>query len=503
MTLRRHLAAHFAKGHPMSLFIDGRWQSGHGPAFSSLDPATGESVWQGRAASPADVDAAIAAARGAFAGWARRPLDERVAFIKRFAELLGANKEALAEAICRDTGKPRWEALTEVATMAAKVDISLKAHAERTGERATPQADGSVAVLRHRPHGVVAVFGPYNFPGHLPNGHIVPALIAGNCIVFKPSELTPLVAEKTVRLWAEAGLPAGVINLVQGEKETGIALAGHDGIDGLFFTGSSGTGQLLHRQFSGRPDKILALEMGGNNPLVVAECADLDGAVHHAIQSSFLSTGQRCTCARRLLLPTSAFGDRFLARFIDVAQRLRIGRWNDEPQPFMGPVISRAAAQGLLAAQETLLGLGGKRLLEMRALDAKSAFLSPGIIDVSSIAQLPDQEYFGPLSQIIRYSDFDHAIGLANRTAYGLSAGLLADDGALWERFVVEARAGVVNWNRPTNGASSAAPFGGIGRSGNHRASAYYAADYCAYPVASMEFTRSELPATLSPGLSF
>jgi succinylglutamic semialdehyde dehydrogenase len=487
----------------MSLYIDGTWHAGTGAEFLSLQPADGSEVWRGHAASKEEVDAAIAAARRAFPAWARRPVEERIALVTAFAEQLGKHKEALATAICRDTGKPRWEAITEVTTMINKVDISVKAHAERTGERAAAQADGSTAVLRHRPHGVVAVFGPYNFPGHLPNGHIVPALIAGNCVIFKPSELTPLVAEETVKLWNAAGLPAGVLNLVQGEKETGIALASHDGLDGLFFTGSSATGNLLHRQFGGRPEKILALEMGGNNPLVVADCADLDGAVHHAIQSAFLSAGQRCTCARRLFVPEGKFGDAFLARFVDVASRLVIGRWDADPQPFMGPVISLAAAQGLVKAQEALLARDAKPLLTLRQPDPKSAFLTPGILDVTNARDLPDEEYFGPLAQVTRYRHFAAAIDGANRTAFGLSAGLLADDRALWDRFVVEVRAGVVNWNRPTNGASSAAPFGGIGRSGNHRPSAYYAADYCAYPVASMEFERSTLPASLTPGLTF
>ena len=194
--------------------------------------------------------------------------------------------------------------------MAAKVEISIQSYSERTGEKRSPMADGT-AVLRHRPHGVVAVFGPYNFPGHLPNGHIVPALIAGNAVVFKPSELAPGVARATVQIWRDAGLPAGVLNLVQGEKETGIALANHRQIDGLFFTGSSDTGTLLHKQFGGRPEIVLALEMGGNNPLVIGPVADVDAAVHHTIQSAFLSAGQRCTCARRIFVPNDAFGDRF------------------------------------------------------------------------------------------------------------------------------------------------------------------------------------------------
>jgi len=484
------------------LFIDGQWHTGRGQLFVSTNPATNETVWQGHAANAADIAQAVAAARSAFTAWRRTALVERNAIVRNFALVLGEHKEELAHAIGKETGKPLWESRTEVAAMIGKIDISIKAFDERTGEKRGELA-GDAAVLRHRPHGVAAVYGPYNFPGHLPNGHIVPALIAGNTVVFKPSELTPLVAELTVKLWEKAGLPAGVINLVQGERDTGIQLAQHPELDGLFFTGSSATGIALHKQFAGRPGFMLALEMGGNNPLLVAETRELDAAVHHAIQSAFLSAGQRCTCARRMLVPVGEFGDRFIARFKEVASRLTIGDYDAEEQPFMGAMVSLKAAQGMLAAQAKLIALGAEPILEMRQLEADKAFVTPAILDVTALENLPDDEYFGPLTQIIRYRDFDLALEIANDTEYGLSAALLADDAKLWERFNQDIRAGVVNWNKPTNGASSAAPFGGVGNSGNHRPGAYYAADYCAYPMASVEAPALAMPAQLSPGMKF
>lgn len=484
------------------LFIDGEWVAGTGHAFASRNPGTGATVWEGNSASAEDVDRAVMSARRAFALWSAVSLDERVAVVRRFAALINERKESIAEAIGRETGKPLWEARTEVATMAAKVDISVQSYNERTGERRAAMADGT-AVLRHRPHGVVAVFGPYNFPGHLPNGHIVPALIAGNAVVFKPSELAPGVARLTVEVWRDAGLPAGVLSLVQGEKDTGVALANHRQIDGLFFTGSSDTGTLLHKQFGGRPEIVLALEMGGNNPLVVAPVADLDAAVHHTIQSAFLSAGQRCTCARRIFVPNDAFGDQFLARLVEVSSRIAVGEYNADPQPYMGAVISARAAARLVEAQERLIADGAKPLLKMEQRDPKLGFVSPAILDVTNVTNLPDEEHFGPLAQIVRYGSFDEAISGANDTEFGLSAGLLADDEALWTHFQRAIRAGIVNWNRPTNGASSAAPFGGTGRSGNNRPSAYYAADYCAYLMASVESAQLQMPASVSPGLHF
>jgi succinylglutamic semialdehyde dehydrogenase len=298
-----------------------------------------------------------------------------------------------------------------------------------------------------------------------------------------------------------------VLNLVQGEKDTGIALANHRQIDGLFFTGSSDTGTLLHRQFGGRPEIVLALEMGGNNPLVVAQVEDIDAAVHHTIQSAYLSAGQRCTCARRLFVPDNAFGERFTQRLIDVTSKIKIGAFNADPQPFMGAVISARAASKLVQAQAQLIEAGGKPLLEMSQQSKELGYVTPAIIDVTdtqnNARNVPDEEHFGPMLQLTRYATFDQAIERANDTAYGLSAGLLADDAATWAHFQHTIRAGIVNWNRPTNGASSAAPFGGIGRSGNQRPSAFYAADYCSYPMASVESTQLLMPASVSPGLQF
>lgn len=482
-------------------YIAGAWQAGQGEAFDSLNPVTQASVWSGQGASAEQVEAAVAAARAAFPAWARLSLDARIAVLERFAATLKTRADELARCIGEETGKPLWESATEVTSMVNKVAISIQSYRERTGEKSGPLADAT-AVLRHKPHGVVAVFGPYNFPGHLPNGHIVPALLAGNAVVFKPSELTPKVAELTVQCWIEAGLPAGVLNLVQGGRETGVALAGNPGIDGLFFTGSSRTGNLLHQQFAGRPDKILALEMGGNNPLVVDEVADVDAAVYTIIQSAFISAGQRCTCARRLLVPVGAWGDALLARLVAVAASIQVGAFDAQPAPFMGSVISLDAARHLLKAQEYLIAQGATPLLAMSQPLETAALLTPGILDVTAVAERPDEEFFGPLLQVIRYDGFEAAMAEANATQYGLAAGLLSDSRELYQRFFIESRAGIVNWNKQLTGAASSAPFGGVGASGNHRASAYYAADYCAYPVASLESETLALPATLTPGVS-
>ncbi|EJX3080698.1 succinylglutamate-semialdehyde dehydrogenase [Salmonella enterica] len=486
----------------MTLWINGAWITGQGERRSKTNPVSAEILWQGNDAAAAQVTEACQAARAAFPRWARQPFAARQTIVETFAVLLEAHKTDLTAVIARETGKPRWEAATEVTAMINKIAISIKAYHARTGEQKNELADGA-ATLRHRPHGVLAVFGPYNFPGHLPNGHIVPALLAGNTLIFKPSELTPWTGETVIKLWERAGLPAGVLNLVQGGRETGQALSSLDDLDGLLFTGSASTGYQLHRQLSGQPEKILALEMGGNNPLIIEDAANMDAAVHLTLQSAFITAGQRCTCARRLLVKQGAQGDAFLARLVDVAGRLQPGRWDDDPQPFIGGLISAQAAQQVIEAWRQREALGGRTLLAPRKVKEGASLLTPGIIELTGVADVPDEEVFGPLLSVWRYDHFDEAIRLANNTRFGLSCGLVSTDRTQFEQLLLEARAGIVNWNKPLTGAASTAPFGGVGASGNHRPSAWYAADYCAWPMASLESPELTLPATLSPGLDF
>ncbi len=311
--------------------------------------------------------------------------------------------------------------------MINKVAISVKAYHVRTGEQHSDLPDGA-ATLRHRPHGVLAVFGPYNFPGHLPNGHIVPALLAGNTVVFKPSELTPRSGEAVVKLWQQAGLPAGVLNLVQGGRETGEALSGQADIDGLLFTGSSTTGFHLHRQLAGQPQKILALEMGGNNPLIVDDPRDVDAAVHLTIQSAFITAGQRCTCARRLLVRRGEAGDAFLSRLVTVSQRLIRRRGTPSRSRFSaGLSLNKPRRKCIRRLQR--VAAGAVTLLEPRILQAGTSLLTPGIVDMSDVANVEDEEVFGPLLGVWRYDTFEEAIALANATRFGLSCGLISRNG--------------------------------------------------------------------------
>ena len=449
----------------------------------STEPATGAEIWSGPVG---DAAVEVAAARAAWPEWAAHSVTYRMETLRRFANVVRAREGEFAELIARETGKPFWEAKTEVNSVIAKVDISVSAYSERTPTSRLEAALGNKVTVRHKPHGVLAVLGPYNFPAHLPNGHIVPALIAGNAVVFKPSEKTPATGAFLVECLREAGVPDGVIRLLIGGPEQGKTLAGEAGIDGLLFTGSVGAGMALHRQFAENPNKILALELGGNNPIVVWDSPDLKSAAMIIVQSAFLSAGQRCTAARRLIVEDGKHQE-LVDEICKLIDRIIVDHPMADPQPFMGPVIDLMAADIL---QDRFLGLmmkGGKPIRRLERPFEERPYLTPSLIDMTDAKDRLDEELFGPVLQLIRVKNFDAAIDEANSTRFGLAASILTKDPALYDRFWANVRSGVINWNRPTNGAPSNAPFGGVGFSGNHRPSAYYAADYCAYPVTSVE----------------
>jgi succinylglutamic semialdehyde dehydrogenase len=452
----------------------------------STNPATGEIVWSGETG---DAAAEVAAARVAWPAWAAHSHAYRIEAVRRFANVVRKNEVEFAELIAHETGKPFWEARTEVAAVVNKVEISVDAYAERTPQRKMEAALGNRIAVRHKPHGVLAVLGPYNFPAHLPNGHIVPALIAGNAVVFKPSEKTPATGEFLVRCFHEAKIPEGVIRLLIGGPEQGRALAAERGIDGLLFTGSARAGAALHKQFADTPQKMLALELGGNNPLVVWHAKDISAAATIAVQSAYLTAGQRCTAARRLIVEDGKEGP-LLDAIGALVDQIIIDHPFADPQPFMGPVIDNAAADHVQEQWLDLMMKGGTPLRRLDRPFEERPYLTPALIDVTEVKDRPDEEIFGPVLQIIRVKDFDEAIDEANNTRFGLSASLVGGTPEMYDKFWANVRAGVINWNRPTNGAPSNAPFGGIGISGNHRPSAFYAADYCAYPVTSSEADR-------------
>lgn len=478
-------------------FLDGRWAPGEGPdSITGHNPSTGEPLPPWREASRSQVDAAIAAARRALPAWSRRPVEDRAAALDAFARAVEAQAPALTEALVDEAGKPPWEAAGEVRAVVGKVALTLQAWSRRCAEFGQG-ADRT----RFKAHGAVGILGPFNMPAHLPNGQIVPALLAGNTVVFKPSERTPATAALLTACWEMAGLPEGVFNLLPGGPRVGEWIASHEGLDGLYFIGGAGTGRALHRSWAERPGRILALELGGNNPLVAWEVGDLERAVPVILQSAYLSAGQRCTCARRLVIEAGSRGDALVRALLRGLDRLRVGAARSQQEPFMGPVISSEAAEQLLGEQAVLLRAGAQALRMMKHLQPGTGLLSPGLLDATSIDPLADVERFGPLLLVRRVPDFAAALDEANATCYGLAAGLITDREALYEEFYHTVRAGIINCNAPLTGASGAAPFGGVGESGNHRPAGFFTVDYCAYPVATRVHPDLPSDAALPPGL--
>jgi succinylglutamic semialdehyde dehydrogenase len=422
--------------------------------ISSFEPATGEQLWTGTIGDPAE---AVARARAAWPAWAAKPLAVRIETLRRFANGVRGKIDDFADLIARETGKPLWEARTEVEAVVNKVDISVSAYAERTSQRRLEGALGSKVAVRHKPHGVLAVLGPYNFPAHLPNGHIVPALIAGNAVVFKPSEKTPAVGEMLTRLIHEAGVPEDVAICVQGGAETGKGLAAQGGLDGLLFTGSARAGVALHRQFADTPQKILALEMGGNNPLVVWDVADVAAAATIAAQSAFLSAGQRCTAARRLIVRDGTEGA------ADRGDRTDHRPHHHRSSPRQSGAVHGAGDRQLrqpTACRRHSWSCSGGRAGDPAARPAagEPAVPDPCPARRHRCGAAAGRELFGPVLQIVRVPDFESALAEANATRYGLAASLIGGSPELYDRFWANSRAGVINWNKPTNGAPSTAP---------------------------------------------
>ncbi|MFV1920587.1 succinylglutamate-semialdehyde dehydrogenase [Sphingomonas sp. MJ1 (PH-R8)] len=449
----------------------------------STEPATGAILWRGACGN---VDAEVTEARASWPAWAAQPLSYRAEALRRFANVVRARGEDFADLIARETGKPLWEARGEVEAVMAKVDVSISAFAERTGQRRLDAQMGSRLALRHKPHGVLAVVAPYNLPADIPNGHIMPALLAGNAVVFKPSEKTPATAAFLVECYRAAGIPEGCVRLLIGGRETGQALSEHPLIDGLLFTGSARTGLSLNRRFAEHPEKILALEMGGNNPILVWDTPDLYTAAVLVVQSAFLGAGQRCTAARRLIVD-QRLADPLLEQVNALIDRMIIDVPHADPAPFMGPMIDNDAADRLTERFLNLSGKGGRPIRYLERPVEGRPFVTPALVDMTEASERPDAEFFGPLLQVIRAESFEAAVAEANNTRYGLCATLVSQDPRRYDAFWANIRAGIINWNRPTTGTSSKAPFGGLGWSGNHRPGAFYAADYCAYPVASSE----------------
>ena len=488
-------------------FIDGKFHAVDRPdgQFKDVSPSDLKDHLMTVDFSYDHVERACKGAKTAYIGWARLSMDERKSYLNRLKEVFDSRKEDLTIAICRDTGKPKWESATEVTALISKIDITLNQSVKLISEERIPNAlPGVEGVIRYKPRGVMSVLGPFNFPAHLPNGHIIPALLMGNTIVFKPSEQTPLVGQIYAECFEKAQFPAGVFQMVQGDGECGRKLVTNENVDGILFTGSYEVGLKIKQETLTHYWKILALEMGGKNSTVVWDDADIDKALYETLVGAFMTSGQRCACTSRLLVHDKIY-DSFVERFYQAAKKLSIGHWSE--QVFMGPLINESAVEKYLRFQEIAKREGCESMMRGKVLDTKHKghYVTPSIylvnkFDLNSVYQ--KSEIFGPNVAVYKVSDFDETLNIVNSSGYGLVMALFSKNQELYKKAQLEAKVGLLNFNRTTNGASSRLPFGGMGKSGNDRPSAHFAIQYCSVPYASLEDPTAFDASKVFPGMN-
>ena len=479
---------------PPSDLIDGAWLRLDGAGIESRDPANPDRViWSG-APRVQHVDRAVDAARRAFPAWRALGFDARAALMRQFAAACAKHAERLAQTITAEMGKVLSESRAEAKLLQDKVAITLEPSTlARVRDFEVDAGAGKRGSCHFRPLGVIAVIGPFNFPAHLPNGHWVPALLLGNTVVFKPSDRTPAVGQVIAEIAQEAGLPAGVFNVVQGGADVAARLVANQDIDGVLFTGSFPVGRRILEANLDRPGRMIALEMGGSNAAIVWKDADLRRAVIECVRGAYATTGQRCTCTRRIIVHAD-IAERFITAFTKVASSLVVGAGTDPEPLFMGPIVSCAAADAVIERQSALARAGGRVLLEAARFDRKGWFVGPGLVEMPRFERATDCETFGPLAQVSVVHDPREAIAQANASEFGLVASVFTQNEPLWAACLDGIRVGCLNHNTGTAGASSRLPFGGLGRSGNLRPAGSFAVDLAAYPLASMQDATAATP---------
>ena len=450
----------------------------------------------------AHVDRAVAAAREAFGPWRRLGEAKRRELLRAYQARLREHQDAIARCIAREVGKPLWDAMGEARALVGKVDLMLGEGARFTRDERLDDLPGAI---RYRPHGVLAVIGPFNFPAHLPNGQIVPALLHGNTVVFKPSEKTPTAAVWMARCFEEAGFPPGVVNVVQGGLTSSKALVAHDDVDGILFTGSAAVGRAIIAANAHRPGRMIALELGGKNSSIVLDDADVERAARQIAFAAFASAGQRCTATSRVFV-TEGQAEALMKRLAEAADAAVVGHPLDEGV-FMGPMIEEGARQRLLDARKRAHDAGYQSLARGGVPDVgkRGWYVRPDVQRAPSAdARVPGyshDELFGPDVAVYTVTDLDHAIALANDTEYGLAAAVFTGSEASFEHAADRLRVGVLHWNQSSAGASGRLPFGGVKDSGNHRPAGIFAGTLCAWPQAVRFTPPADAPLPSWPGL--
>lgn len=439
------------------------------------------------------IESVIHSAQKGFEIWRKTSFEERINYLKKYQEAVKKKKDDIAMALALEVGKPLWEAKTEAAALESKVTVTITDSFERikqkTIKEVMPKIDGHVI---SKPLGPSFIIGPFNFPCHLANGQILSALLAGNSIIFKPSEKTIYSAQLMMECFHEAGFPEGVINFINGTGYTASKITGDKRIRGVFFTGSKAVGQRILENTYKDISKLVALELGGKNSTIIHHDVNITHALPELLRAAFLTTGQRCTSTSMILVHKKVEQE-FIDQFKKLTERIRVGHpTKSTPEAFMGPLIDEHAQKLYFDFCKAGVDEGAEEIFSPKILDVghRGYYVSPSI----HYAKKPNlqgkfiqEEIFGPNCFFVPYEDINEAIAIANCTEYGLAASVFTRDPKIYELCLRDVNSGLINLNRSTVGATARLPFGGTKNSGNHHPAAVSMIDSCVNTVASLE----------------
>ncbi len=476
-------------------YINGRWimPAKSDETINKKCPADlSVTLWDAKV-SYDHIEPVIAAAVSGYETWRKTSLEDRIKCLKKYQEIVRTKKNQIAEALALEVGKPYWEALTEAAALDSKVTVTITDSLERIRQKTIkdvmPKIDGHVV---YKPLGPTFVIGPFNFPCHLANGQILSALLAGNSVVFKPSEKTIYSAQLMVDCLHEAGFPPGVVNFINGTAVTASRITGDKRMKGIFFTGSRQVGMRILENTWKDLDKLVALELGGKNSTIIHHDTNFSHTLPELLRAAFLTTGQRCTSTSMILVHRK-IEQQFIEEFRKVTERIRVGHPTfSKPEAFMGPLIDEAAEKLYFDFCAHGVKEGAEEIVKPRKLDVgfQGHYVSPSIHYMKKpdlTGKFIQEEIFGPNCFFIPYDDIEEAIKIANSTPYGLAASVFTRDQSVYEMCVRDIESGLINLNRSTVGATARLPFGGVKNSGNHRPAAVSMVDHCVHAIASLE----------------
>ena len=448
--------------------VAGQWRAGQGTAVRSINPTRPDDVVaEGNSAVRADIDDAVAAADEALSGWAATPIHSRGALLATAAAVVDLNADQWGLELATEEGKTRLEGVGEV-RRAAQILRYYAAEGDRVAGEifASPRAGEQILVTR-KPLGVVAAITPFNFPIAIPAWKIVPALVYGNTVVWKPASSVPLLAMRLAQALIGAGLPPGVLNLVIGNADVGNALVEHEGVAAITFTGSTGVGRRIAASAAARGVQVQA-EMGGKNAAVVLDDADFDLALEQVMLGAFRSAGQKCTATSRLIV-TDGIAERFLDALVQRADALVVGDPTDD-RTQMGPVVADSAQASIVAGIDTARTQSATVLTGGGAYGdgplSQGYFVAPTVVELHRAADIWTEELFGPVLAVRRARDAEEAFALANDSEFGLSAAVFTQDLTRTLQAIEHIDVGVLHINSETAGADPHVPFGGAKKSG-------------------------------------